>query len=294
MREGILVRGRGGIYTAREADGAEYTLRAKKKFRRQRLTPLVGDRVLFTPGQGEDEHGWVEEILPRVSAFVRPPAANVTMMVIVTAPEPEPDYLLIDRMLVTVRRAGMKALILVNKRELDPKLEEIMTRQYRGAEAAVFGLSALGGEGVDRLPGLLKGETACFSGQSGVGKSTLINALLDINTETGEISRKIARGKNTTRHVELFTLKSLSVMDTPGFSLFTISDETEDPVKLREYYPEFRPYLGLCRFDPCYHDREPGCRVTQAVREGDIDPDRHERYTRLLMEQRERWRNRYD
>ena len=120
MLEGTLIRGRGGIYTAQDGEGTEYVLRAKKKFRRLGLTPLVGDRILFTPGTGGDEHGWVEEIQPRVSSFIRPPVANVTMMVIVLAPEPEPDFLLIDRMLVTVQKAGIRALILWIRRWKKP------------------------------------------------------------------------------------------------------------------------------------------------------------------------------
>ena len=294
MQEGILIRGQGGIYTVRQDSGEEFTLRAKKKFRRQHVSPLVGDRILFTPGQGEDEHGWIEEILPRISSFIRPPVANVTLLVIVVAPQPEPDFLLIDRLLIAVQTAGIRALILLNKKELNPDMEEELKNQYRASGADVAAVSAKTGEGVLELPAFLQNETVCFCGQSGVGKSTLINALLDIQTETGEISRKIARGKNTTRHVELFFLKSLRLMDTPGFSLLSLTDEKEDPVLLKTRYPEFMPYEGKCRFDPCYHDREPGCSVRQAVLDQEISPARHERYCLLLQEQRENWRKRYD
>lgn len=294
MQEGILIRGQGGIYTVRHGNGEEYTLRAKKKFRRQHISPLVGDRILFTPGQGGDEHGWIEEILPRLSSFVRPPAANVSMLVIVAAPEPEPDFLLIDRLLISARTAGIRAAVLLNKKELDPSLETELNVQYQGAGAGIIAVSAKTGEGIPALPDLFRDETVCFCGQSGVGKSTLINALLDIRTETGEISRKISRGKNTTRHVELFFLKSLRLMDTPGFSLLTLSSEKEDPVLLKSRYPEFEPYEGKCRFDPCYHDREPGCSVRQAVADNLINRSRYERYGLLLQEQRENWRKRYD
>lgn len=294
MPEGTLIRGQGGIYTVRQDDSIEYTLRAKKKFRRMHMTPLVGDRILFTPGQGEDEHGWIEEILPRKSSFIRPPAANVSLLVIVAAPQPEPDCLLIDRLLISARTAGIRAAILMNKSDLDPALAAELSEQYKGADARLISVSAKTGEGIEALPSLLAGETVCFCGQSGVGKSTLINTLLDIQTETGEISRKIARGKNTTRHVELFFLKSLRLMDTPGFSLLTLSDDKEDPVLLKTRYPEFEPYEGQCRFDPCYHDREPGCLVRQAVSEQQISRLRHERYRILLQEQRENWRKRYD
>ncbi len=294
MLEGILIRGQGGIYTVRQESGEEYTLRAKKKFRRQHISPLVGDRIFFTPGQGEDEHGWIEEILPRLSSFIRPPVANVSLLVIVAAPQPEPDFLLIDRLLIAAQTAGIKAAVLLNKKELNPSLEANLKEQYSGSGAKVIAVSAKTGEGIEELPALFQGETVCFCGQSGVGKSTLINALLDIQTETGEISRKIARGKNTTRHVELFFLKSLRLMDTPGFSLLTLSAEKEDPVLLKSRYPEFQPYEGSCRFDPCYHDKEPGCSVRQAVLENRIHRSRYERYCILLQEQRENWRKRYD
>ena len=294
MPEGILIRGRGGIYTARQQDGAEFILRAKKKFRHQHLVPMVGDHILFTPGRGGDEHGWIDEILPRLSSFIRPPVANVTAMAIVVAPQPEPDFSLIDKMLIAVRKAGIRAIIILNKADLGGPLYEELKAQYSGADVRTAAVSAKTKAGISELPALFQGETVCFCGQSGVGKSTIINALLDIETETGEISAKIARGKNTTRHVELFFLKDLCLMDTPGFSLFTISDEKEDPVLLKSYYPEYLPYEGKCRFDPCYHYKEPGCLVRQAVQEQQIHHLRHERYCELLQEQQEAWRNRYD
>ena len=293
MLEGILIRGQGGIYTVRQESGEEYTLRAKKKFRRQHMTPLVGDRIAFTPGQGEDEHGWIEEIHPRISSFVRPPVANVSMLVIVAAPQPEPDFLLIDRLLIAVRTAGIQSTVLLNKKELNPSLETELKEQYRGSGAGVIAVSAKTGEGIEKLPALFRNETVCFCGQSGVGKSTLINALLDIQTETGEISRKIARGKNTTRHVELFFLKSLCLMDTPGFSLITLSDDQMEPLLLQEEYPEFTDLRHDCRFTPCWHQGEPGCRVREAVAAGQVSPQRYARYVILLKELDEAWRNRY-
>ena len=292
MRQGTLVRGFGGFYTVRDAEGQEFTLRCKKKFRRLGLSPLVGDEVLFTPGEGE-EHGWLEEILPRSSQCLRPPVANVSLLLIVVAPVPEPDLLLVDRMMVRARAQGMDMLLVVNKCDLDEGLAQELSAQYAGAQVPVYAVSAESGQGLATLRERMGGRLCCLTGQSGVGKSTLLNALLGLSLETGEISRKIQRGKNTTRHAELLVKDGLRVLDTAGFSLLEL-DGGMEPVTLKEYYPEFAEYEGKCRFEPCYHDREPGCAVTAACGEGAIHPQRLARYRALLTEVRQAWRERYD
>ena len=292
MRQGTLVRGFGGFYAVRDAEGQEFTLRCKKKFRRLGLSPLVGDEVLFTPGEGE-EHGWLEEILPRSSQCLRPPVANVSLLLIVVAPVPEPDLLLVDRMMVRARAQGMDMLLVVNKCDLDAGLAQELQAQYAGARVPVFAVSAESGQGLGALRERMGGRLCCLTGQSGVGKSTLLNALLGLSLETGEISRKIQRGKNTTRHAELLMKDGLRVLDTAGFSLLEL-DGGMEPVTLKEYYPEFAAYEGKCRFEPCYHDREPGCAVTAACGEGAIHPQRLARYRTLLAEVRQAWRERYD
>ena len=292
MRQGTLVRGFGGFYTVRDAEGQEFTLRCKKKFRRLGLSPLVGDEVLFTPGEGE-EHGWLEEILPRSSQCLRPPVANVSLLLIVVAPVPEPDLLLVDRMMVRARAQGMDMLLVVNKCDLDEGLAQELQAQYAGAQVPVYAVSAESGQGLAALRERMGGRLCCLTGQSGVGKSTLLNALLGLSLETGEISRKIQRGKNTTRHAELLIKDGLRVLDTAGFSLLEL-DGGMEPVTLKEYYPEFAEYEGKCRFEPCYHDREPGCAVTAACGEGAIHPRRLARYRALLAEVRQAWRERYD
>ena len=292
MRQGTLVRGFGGFYTVRDAEGQEFTLRCKKKFRRLGLSPLVGDEVLFTPGEGE-EHGWLEEILPRSSQCLRPPVANVSLLLIVVAPVPEPDLLLVDRMMVRARAQGMDMLLVVNKCDLDEGLAQELSAQYAGAQVPVYAVSAENGQGLATLRERMGGRLCCLTGQSGVGKSTLLNALLGLSLETGEISRKIQRGKNTTRHAELLMKDGLRVLDTAGFSLLEL-DGGMEPVTLKEYYPEFAAYEGKCRFEPCYHDREPGCAVTAACGEGAIHPQRLARYRALLAEVRQAWRERYD
>ena len=291
--EGWLIRGQGGVYTAEDAAGNQYVLRAKNRFRRQHLTPLVGDRIMFTPGTISDEHGWIDEILPRTSVLVRPASANVTMLAIVVAPQPEPDLLLVDRLLVQCRRQALKTVLIVNKSDLDPSLAPALSKEYSGAEISVYGISALTGNGLQELRACLEGETICLSGQSGVGKSTLANSLLDVSAQTGEISRRIRRGKNTTRHAELFRSGHFNLMDTPGFSLITLSEEKLEPILLQDYYPEFETYLTGCRFSPCWHQGEPGCEVGKAVKNGLISEARYRRYLILLKELEEAWRNRY-
>ena len=290
---GVLIRGIGSFYTVRDAEKREYTLRCKKKFRREGMTPLVGDEVLFTPGQGE-EHGWLEEILPRRTVCLRPPVANVTRLVIVTAPVPEPDLLLVDRQISRAFSQGMDVLMIVNKCDLDGTLADTMRQEYARTGIRVIAVSAKNGEGIDEVRKALEGEAlCCFTGQSGAGKSTLLNALLDLNLETGNISRKISRGKNTTRHTELIEKNGIRVMDTAGFNLLEAESALE-PEKLRERYPEFEPFEGKCRFRECLHDREPGCAVAEAAEQGLISGGRLDRYRALLAETREVWRERYD
>ncbi len=292
MLKGTLVRGIGSFYTVADADGNEYVLRCKKKFRRQGISPLVGDEVLFSPGEGE-EHGWLEEILPRRAVCLRPPVANVTSLVIVLAPQPEPDLLLTDRLISRACAQQMKVILAVNKADLDPDLAGRITADYRSAGIRTLRLSALRGEGLEMLRETMKGEICCMTGQSGVGKSTLLNALLGLKLETGEISRKIARGRNTTRAAELIRKNGLQVMDTAGFNLLE-AERNLPPEKLKERYPDFLPYEGKCRFRECLHDREPGCAVTRAVEEGRLSDGRVERYRMLLNEIRRTWRERYD
>ena len=289
--EGVIVKGVGGLYYARGEDGGTHVLRARGIFRRRHITPMVGDRVRFTPGQGE-EHGWVEEILPRESQLVRPPVANVRYLVIVLAPAPAPDYLLIDTLIAMALRQGIRPALVVNKCDLDGGTYEAVRSDYAGLGAPLLAVSALSGQGMDGLRSLLASGVCCLAGQS-VGKSTLLCAATGLRLQTGEISQKIHRGRHTTRHAELLFSGEYRVLDTPGFSLLELWDGLE-PIRLKEYYPEFAPYEGQCRFSPCYHLSEPGCAVLKAARAGEISQARLERYHLLLKKAQEAWRNRYD
>lgn len=290
--EGVIVKGVGGLYYARGAEGETHVLRARGIFRRQHVTPMVGDHIRFTPGQGE-EHGWVEEILPRESQLVRPPVANVRYLVIVLAPAPAPDFLLIDTLIAMALRQGIRPALVVNKSDLDEGTCEAVRRDYAGLGAPLMAVSALTGQGMDGLRALLASGVCCLAGQSGVGKSTLLCAATGLKLQTGEISQKIRRGRHTTRHAELLYSGEYRVLDTPGFSLLELWEGLE-PIRLKEYYPEFAPYEGQCRFSPCYHLSEPGCAVLEAARAGEVSPARLERYHLLLKKAQEAWRNRYD
>ena len=292
MSRGTLVRGIGSFYTVRDPDGNEFTLRCKKKFRHRGMSPMTGDEVLFTKGEGE-AHGWIEEILPRKTVCLRPPVANVELLVLVISPVPEPDMLLADRQISRAFAQEMDVMIAVNKCELNNSLASEIREQYAAAGIPVYAVSAREKTGLDELKKAMKGKLCCLTGQSGAGKSTLLNALLDLDLETGDISRKISRGKNTTRQSEMIEKDGIRVMDTAGFNLLEPEKQLE-PEKLKERYPEFHRYEGKCRFRECLHDREPGCSVTEAVNRGVLNPDRVERYRQLLEETREVWRNRYD
>ena len=293
VKTGTVMRGIGGFYSVISPEGQVYSLRAQGKIRHGRLSPLVGDEVDFVPG-GEDEEGWLTAIHPRRNSLVRPAVSNIDEIVLVAAPtSPQMDALLIDRLLIAASRAGIEASLVVNKSDLAPDEAARIARQYAGAGIKTDCVCARTGEGIERVRARLAGRTHAFGGQSGVGKSSLINALYGLSLETGNISRKIERGKHTTRRCELIPVAGGGfVLDTPGFSL--METDLIEPARLADYYPEFLPFAGKCRFAPCYHMTEPDCAVRLALNEGKIAPERHERYRVLLDEMKERWKNRYD
>ena len=290
--EGSILRGIGSFYTVLcDEDGQEYTLRAQKKLRHQKLTPMVGDRVRFTPGQGE-ENGWLEEILPRKSLMLRPSVANVDMLMLVVASVPQPDLLLVDKLILRANAGNMQPAICVNKIDLGDDLARQIEREYAGTQLRVFAVSAQTGEGVEALREAMRGKVTCLAGQSAVGKSSLLNRLFGLELETGGLSRKTERGRHTTRRSEMMALDGMFVLDTPGFSLLEL-EETMEPEAFAQLYPEYNALAGKCRFQPCQHDREPGCAVHAAVDRGELSPERWARYRELLGEVREKWKGRY-
>ena len=289
---GSILRGIGSFYTVLcDEDGQEYTLRAQKKLRHQRMTPMVGDKVRFTPGEGED-NGWLEEILPRKSMMNRPSVANVDMLMLVVASVPQPDMLLVDKLILRAQQGNMTPAICVNKTDLGSELVDQIQEEYTGTNLRVFSASALTGEGIEILREAMRGKVTCLAGQSAVGKSSLLNALFGLELETGGLSRKTERGRHTTRRAEMMALDGMLVLDTPRFSLLELEDVIE-PQAFAELYPEYNELAGECRFQPCMHDREPGCAVHAAVDDGRLSAVRWARYRQLLSEAKEKWKGRY-
>ena len=283
MTEGRIQKALSGFYYV--DTGAEVlTCRARGKFRKDGLSPLVGDRVQVRElGKGE---GFVEAVLPRKNAFERPAAANIDQLVVIaSAAIPRTDPFLIDRIAAIAALKGCEVVLLLNKCDLDPAEE--LYGIYTAAGFPTLRVSAETGEGLDTLIPLIAGKLSAFTGNSGVGKSSILNALdPTFHLKTGEISTALGRGRHTTRHVELFRLGcGAEVIDSPGFSSFETEElNWELKQHLPETFPEFRPYLGQCRFQDCSHTREKGCAVLAALKEGKIQPSRHKSYLRLYEE----------
>lgn len=283
MSRGRIEKALSGFYYVNT--GAEtLQCRARGKFRREGVSPLVGDRVEVRElGGGE---GFVEAIEERRNVFSRPAAANIDQLVILaSAAIPVTEPYLIDRIASIAALKGCDVLLCLNKCDLDPS-EELYGIYSRSA-IPVLRISAETGEGLDALRQAIAGKLNAFTGNSGVGKSSVLNALLpELHLPVGEVSKALGRGRHTTRHVELFPLGGDTyVIDTPGFSSF---DTEEMDLELKEHlpetFPEFAPYVNDCRFTGCTHTKEKGCRVLQAVKDGDIPASRHRSYLRLFQE----------
>ncbi len=279
--EGIILKALSGFYYVDGGDGALTACRGRGKFRHQKLIPLVGDRVRFTPlGEGA---GILDEILPRKNQFQRPAVANIDQLVVIASGAvPVTDPFLIDRVVSIAEGRDCEPVICINKCDLDAAEELYQT--YRKAGFLTLRVSAETGEGIPELAAAIAGKVSAFTGNSGVGKSSILNALEpEFRLQVGEVSDKLGRGRHTTRHVELFRLSSGAIVaDTPGFSSFdTEGMELRRPEELQYTFREFAPYLDQCRFTGCAHVKEKGCAVLAALREGKIMPSRHASYVRL-------------
>ena len=276
---GRIVRSLSGFYDV-QTDSGIISCRGRGHLRRGNDVPLTGDMVEISVEKGK---GMVERILPRKNHFIRPAVANVDVLVVFAASvNPITEPFLIDRVAAIAGDQEVQVALCVNKCDLDPAVD--LTRIYKNAGFIVIQTSAETGEGVEELRRLLQGKLAAFTGNSGVGKSSILNRLCpELGLATGEVSEKLGRGRHTTRHVELYDLgENTYVADTPGFSSFD-TDQMEVILKenLQYAFPDFGDYIGQCQFHDCSHRKEPGCAVTAAVGEGRIERTRYDSYLRL-------------
>ena len=276
---GRIVRSLSGFYDVK-TNNEIITCRGRGSLRHGGVSPLTGDVVEISVAQGK---GMVERILPRKNRFVRPAVANVDQLVVFAANvNPVTEPFLIDRVAAIAGDQNVDVIICINKCDLDPA-EDLM-RIYKKAGYPVILASAETGAGVAQLRQMLKGKFSAFTGNTGIGKSSMLNALSpDLMLDTGEVSQKLGRGRHTTRHVELYQLDDDTyVIDTPGFSSF---DTEQMDVILKENlqyaFPDFAPYIGQCQFRDCSHRREPGCSILRALNAGEIEQSRYDSYVRL-------------
>ena len=280
MEDGIIVKALSGFYYVKTADGV-VACKARGRFRLDGTSPLVGDRVSVS--LDPDGTGRVDGIHERRNFFIRPAVANTDCLVFVAAAvNPVTDPFLIDRVAVIAEAADCGVLVCVNKCDLDPG--DGLAAAYAKTGYPVVRTSAATGQGLAALRQALAGRVCAFTGNSGVGKSSLLNALCPaLSLQTGEVSERLGRGRHTTRHVELFNLGGETyAADTPGFASFDVEMvNAVEKDELQFCFPEFQPYIGRCRFDDCAHLREPGCAVTAAVAAGDVAQSRYDSYVRL-------------
>lgn len=287
--KGQVVKGYGGIYYVDMGDKVvECNGRGRIKLTGE---IYVGDYVeveMFKNGKGA-----ISSILPRVNNLVRPYVANIDSIIICIAPIPKPDYLLVDKLLIGCVKDGIEPIICINKADIaDGEFFEEVEKNYNTL-ATIVKVSAATGEGIDSLCKLIGGKFVAFSGQSAVGKSSIINAITDADIKVGELSKKTQRGKHTTRYIEIFKLgNDTRIADTCGFSVLELP--LMRPDELSEYFLDFVEVSERCRFKGCNHISEPDCAVKRAVESGELSEERYNRYVKLYNDLEERWRKRYE
>ena len=292
---GKIIKGIAGFYYVSTVESGTYACKARGIFRKDKKKPLVGDDVEITVTHEKDREASIIRIEPRRNELIRPAVANVDQAAVLFAMrDPNPDQLMIDRFLVMMERQNIPAFICLNKADLaDSSEAEHWQEIYRASGYEVLICSAEKGQGVDAITERLRGKVTVVAGPSGVGKSTIKNLMQqEIVMETGSISKKLGRGRHTTRHSELIPLDHASyICDTPGFTSLQLPDLPKE--SLENYFPEIREHASGCRFVGCAHIHEPDCRVKQAVAESDISAERYQSFVRLYKELEEQEKRRY-
>lgn len=283
IKEGLIIKLLGGIYFV-EASDVVYECKAKGVFRNRNLSPVCGDWVEIQIT--DDETPVISKVFDRKSLIIRPQLANLDYLVLVNSVcEPSPNLLLIDKFIAIAEYKGIEPVVVFTK--TDKKSEEELVSIYKNVGISVFAVDNTTGQGCEELKEILSGKLSAFTGNTGVGKSSLLNNLFpDLNLDTGEISKKLGRGKHTTRHVELFKLHDGGyVADTPGFSSFdTNKYDIIFKDELASCFREFSGFTGKCKFQDCNHISEPGCEIIRAVNDGIISKSRHENYVKMFEE----------
>lgn len=290
--QGKIMKGIAGFYYVYAEDGGIYECKAKGIFRKDNQKPLVGDDVEITVLDQEKKEGNIIRILPRRNSLIRPAVANVDQAFVIFAVEsPKPNFMLLDRFLIMMEREEIPVIICFNKIDLVGREElQYLADTYEGCGYRVIFSSAGNGEGIEEIRQALQGKTTVVSGPSGVGKSSLTNLMQgEVQMETGEISRKLKRGRHTTRHSQVIPVSGDTyLLDTPGFTSLYLTDMEEQ--ELKDYFREFREYEGKCRFQGCRHIHEPGCAVKEALENKKISSLRYEDYLVLYEELKEKRR----
>lgn len=284
--EGRIVRSLGGFYTLRDGEGRELECRARGVFRKQNIKPCVGDWALAEVT--EEGSGYVLELRPRKNALVRPPLANLDQLImVVSIVDPAPNTLVLDKLLAIAEMQKIEPVVAVTKADLSPQAAADFAQLYSQAGFPTALCSSVSGQGLEELRSLLTGKLSAFCGNSGAGKSSLLNALDSrLGLGTGDISQKLGRGRHTTRHVEIYDLgNGAQVADTPGFSAVDL-EKFQRILKdeLALCFRDFAPWRDQCRFSSCSHTKEKGCAVLEAVAQGKIAPSRHQSYVTLYEE----------
>lgn len=294
--KGIIIENISNLYQVKSFENDNiYESIARGKFKKEEITPVVGDRVEISIIDEKDKKAVIEKIEERKVYIKRPKLANMTQIVfVVSSKDPKPDLLMLDKQLTFAEYLGIKAIIVLNKTDLDKKQEfKEIKKVYQNIGYNVIQTNAKEKIGIDKLKALLKGNINGFSGNSGVGKSSLINAIFNKDvTEEGEISKKNRRGKNTTTSIKLYEIdKETFIADTPGFSTFDISEIESKNLCL--YFKEFKKYIEDCEFIGCTHIKEENCGIKEAVKEGKIDNKRYERFIKIYEDLKKREERRW-